>query len=261
MWAAGAGKLGYNGSMKSKVFPSRRSLPRDLAAFATGLVLACTLIAPRPGHASLPPDEILYQSSDLKIYRTLSHGTPVVVLTNVDAEGNFLSGDERFRGGPQATPTRPAPGSPDAGDGRGGPSTESGERGAVPGRTPSGSHVRVVVNAEGDSTPVDQGNVDVTTDGTGGTTVVININPPSPEKRDTVEVPAPLVYPFVALGGLAGGFRYPEHLYFLGYGLDTSSPSMFGGLGLNAGNRFGLKTGKPCDRGFDCMFGPEPQRP
>ncbi|HEU4401531.1 MAG TPA: hypothetical protein VFT43_05445 [Candidatus Polarisedimenticolia bacterium] len=86
-----------------------------------------------------------------------------------------------------------------------------------------------------------------------GTTIVININnPPEPPAA-----PAPVVvYSVLAVGGAPGTLRYPDHQPFLGYGTGIRSPSWFGGLGLNAGNHFGLKTGKSCELGFDCLFGP-----
>ncbi|OLC53419.1 MAG: hypothetical protein AUH92_06040 [Acidobacteria bacterium 13_1_40CM_4_69_4] len=243
-------------------FSIRRTVPFGLAASVAGLATACLSMAFHPALAALSSEEVLFQSSDLKIYRTLSRqGTPVLVLTNVDAEGNLLSGGDGASSHPQTLSARTAPESPGAEEARGDLSREESGHAAAAGRASTGGAVRVVVNGEGGTAPVDQRDVEVTTDGTGGTTVIININPPEPGRRETIEVPAPLGYPLVAFGGLPGAFRYPEHLYFLGYGLDTSSPSMFGGLGLNPGNRFGLKPGTPCDRGFDCMFGPVRGRP
>lgn len=237
-----------------------RMLPDGLAAWVIGLALTVTMLAPQPAHAAQPADEILFQSSDLRIYRTLSRGTAVVVLTNVDAEGNLLSGGDGPCSHPQAAPARPVTGLPGAEGAREGSPTGKGGQAIAPASTTDGGAVKVVVNGDGGATPADQPDVVVTTDGTGGTTVIVNINPARPDKPDIVDVPA-WSYPIIAFGGLLGGFHYPEHLYFLGYGPGTSSPSMFGGLGLNAGNRFGLKPASPCDKGFDCMFGPLPGRP
>jgi len=191
-------------------------------------------------------EETLFQSSELRIYRTVNRdGMPVVVLTNVDAEGQYFPGrpaDVPARG---ERPTPPGPSVPAA-------SPEAPERPAAPA-------VRVVVNgAEGDADAPSH-EVEVTSESTGGTTVIVNIHPPQPPPRETVVVPA--AYQPITGGVLVGPYTYPDHLYFLGYAPGTSSPSYFGGLGLNAGNRFGLKTGQACDRGFDCMFGPTGDHP
>jgi hypothetical protein len=185
--------------------------------------------------AAPPAEETIYQSSELRIYRTVNRdGTPIVVLTNVDAEGQFFPGrDERSLAAYSPPPAAPL---------------EARERET---KTP----VRVVVNRGDGESPAAADDVQVEADGRGGTTVIINIHPPAPPPPQTVVVPAVAGYPIVSYGGLAGPFRYPEHLHFLGYGHGTSAPSYFGGLGLNAGNRFGLKTGVACDRGYDCMFG------
>ncbi len=92
-----------------------------------------------------------------------------------------------------------------------------------------------------------------------GTTIVININapPPSPAEPDGF-APAfyPVIYPVASFAALPVPIGYPRNHHFLGYGLDISSPGLFGGLGLNAGNRFGLKTGSACGQGYDCLFAP-----
>jgi hypothetical protein len=224
----------------------RRSAVRA-AGLIIGSALALTIWGTIPALADPTPDEVLFQSAELKIYRTLSRGTPVLVLTNVDAEGNFLAARESSGGAPEVSALRPSPGA----GATGAPPEPPLSVPAVAGSDEPG-RVKVVVHGDGTASP-DQKDVEVTTEGTGDTTVIININPPAPPPR---EVEAPVwSYP-VVVGGLPGPFRYPKHQYFLGYGPNTSSPSMFGGLGLNAGNGFGLKTGVPCDKGYDCMFGP-----
>jgi hypothetical protein len=181
----------------------------------------------------------IYQSLELRIYRVVDrYGAPTVVLTNLDEEGNRLGGE------PQGAPCAPsAP--PEA--------SRAATTGDAPGSHP-GLHVSVH-GPGGAEAPEGAGSVEITGDGHGETTVVININnlPPPPA------VPAPepqAIYPVFAVGGLAGPFRYPDHQYFLGYGPGVSSPSLFSGLGLNAGNRFGLKTGRACGQGYDCLFAP-----
>lgn len=205
--------------------------------------------------AAPPADQVLYHSSELVIYRTVDRrGAPVIVLTNLDDEGNVLAGS-RDAG---AVETAPA-GSAASWIGeescrRAAPSGQSAEDTTVP-KQPDGGRVRVLVNRGDGEGPVDQG-VEVATQESGGTTVIVNVNPPP------ASAPGPSsYYPVLGYGGLVGPYKYPDHLYFLGYGTDTSSPSLFGGLGLNAGNRFGLKTGVPCDRGYDCLFGPPHDRP
>lgn len=212
-----------------------------------------TAAGPAPAQVARPAEEILYQSNDLRIYRSVDrHGAPVVILTNLDAQGNFFPG---HRSDAAAVERRSEPsGSPSL---AGSPEPASG---TAPHPAPA-AQVRVVVNRGDGADPADADDVQVEADGRGGTTVIINIHPPAPPERQTVVVPAVAGYPVVAYGGLAGPFRYPEHLHFLGYGHGTSAPSHFGGLGLNAGNRFGLKTGVACDRGFDCMFGPARDHP
>jgi len=206
---------------------------------------------PEPSRIVPPAEETLYQSDDLRIYRgTGRHGGPVMVLTNLDAQGNFFpghrsdapAGEERAR--PSGSP--PPAWSP-------APAAE-----AAPHSAPA-AQVQVLVNRGDGADPAAADDVEVRTDG-GATTVIININPPASPERQTVVVPA-VAFPTVAYGGIVGPFRYPDHLHFLGYGHGTSSPSYFGGLGLNAGNRFGLTTGVACDRGYDCMFGPKLDHP
>jgi len=213
-------------------------------AVTTAVASALALVTLGPTFAAPTSQEILFQSNDLKIYRATSErGVPVVVLTNLDALGNRLA---------------PAL---DSEVGAGEAGTCAPDRSPQAAATSSPGSVKVVVNQGGAEAPVDERNVEVTPDGPGGTTVIININPPASPEREIVVVPPPYTYPVVAIGGLQGGYRYPDHLNFLGYGPDTSSPSWFGGLGLNAGNGFGLSNGTPCTHGFDCMFGPRSKRP
>jgi hypothetical protein len=205
--------------------------------------------------AAPTPQEILFQSSELKIYRATSpRGTPVMVLTNLDALGNRLAPlpeDECV----------PAIAAGPEGGGRNTTGAGTSDRSPEVPTTSSSGSVKVVVNQGDGAAPIEERNVEVSADGSGGTTVIININPPAPPEKDTAVFPLPQAYPVVVTGGLAGAYHYPNHLYFLGYGPDISSPSMFGGLGLNAGNGFGLSNGTPCTRGFDCMFGPKTPRP
>src|SRR5262245_1403398 len=181
--------------------------------------------------AATPTEETLFQSTDLRIYRTvIRDGVPIVVLTNVDAEGRY------FPGRPAEDPARdevvvpPRPSVP--------------APASAPERPPA-PQVKVVVNAGDGEAGADSHDVEVSTESGGGTTVIINIHQPDPPPRETVVVP--VVYPPVTYGTLAGPYRYPDHLYFLGYSPGTSSPSYFGGLGLNAGNRFGLPSGAAWD--------------
>ncbi len=205
---------------------------------------------PEPSRIAPPAEETLYQSDDLRIYRGSGrHGGPVLVLTNLDAQGNFFPGhrSEAPSGEERAKPPGPPPAWSPA------PAVEP-----APQSTPA-AQVQVLVNRGDGADPAASDDVEVRTDG-GATTVIINIHPPAPPERQTIVVPA-AGFPTVAYGGIVGPFRYPDHLHFLGYGHGTSSPSYFGGLGLNAGNRFGLTTGVACDRGYDCMFGPAPDHP
>jgi hypothetical protein len=222
--------------------------PGARTVLPAGILGLLTLAAagPAPSRIAPPAEETLYQSDDLRIYRgTGRHGGPVLVLTNLDPQGNFFPGhrcdapavEERAK--PSGSPSPP------------GSTAPAGE--AAPHSTPA-AQVKVVVNRGDGAAPAGTDEVEVKTDGGGGTTVIINIHPPAPPERQTVVVHA-------AIGGLVGSFRYPDHLHFLGYGHDTSSPSYFGGLGLNASNRFGLKTGVACERGLDCFFGPARDHP
>jgi hypothetical protein len=221
------------------------------AVLGCGFALAFAWLAFSAAHAAPGGDEVLFASPDLRIYRTFDrHGNPTIVLTNLDDEGNFLDPRTAREEAPAARPPapreRPAPPAATAAGGRDDEARDEA----------SPNPVRVVVRGGGAERPAGDGEVEVTTEAGGSTTIVININnnPPPPAS-------VPAVYPILSFGGLPGAFRYPEHLHFLGYGHGTGSPSLFSGLGLNAGNRFGLKTGNPCGRGFDCMFGPEADHP
>jgi len=202
-----------------------------LAVVLAGLGGSASLAAPAS-------QDFIYQSVGLRIYRTTSRlGTPVVVLTNLDDEGNVLArhdgaGEE---GVPPRLPTAeeaevaPPPLSP---------------RPATPGEIPGGRGVSVLVHQGGDALPVDEQDVEVQSDGAGATTVVININLPAAPGGGTTFVPAPS-YPLFPYGGLAGPFHYPDHLYFLGYGPSNDTPVFFGGLGLSSTNRYARASGHP----------------
>jgi hypothetical protein len=195
------------------------------AAFVVlGALLACGVPLLR---AATSVENLLVWPEGVRVFRVLDrYGNPRVVITNLDDAGNPLPGASAQAPGvpPDPQACRPADSEArDTGHARAGGAGEAAE------------------------------------DSGGGTTIVININnaPPAP--------PAPASLPVYALpvayGGLIGPFRYPENHHFLGYGPGVGSPSLFGGLGLNSGNGFGLKTGVPCGAGFDCMFGPQPSRP
>ncbi len=187
----------------------------------------------------------IYATVDLRIYRALDRqGRPTVVLTNLDEYGNLL------RPTPDESPCAP-PSSPAEA-----PSAKESDKQAA-GRAP----VQIIINQGGSGAgPDDSGAVDVRGGTDGDTTIVININN-NPAPPAAPPSSAPLVYPAVLVGGLPGPFRYPDHQPFLGYSLDGSSPGLFGGLGLNAGNQFGIKTGRSCEHGYDCMFGAAHGRP
>jgi len=234
---------------------TRRSRHPDSRTIASVIAAILWLSPGSAGFRDAPfaaarDESVLYRSRDLLIYRAVDRrGAPVVVLTNLDEEGNALAApDESTRSDassarPQAETCPPTP-----------PPAQSAAE--SPGRRDAGSGgVRVVVNT-GDGSSDNQGGVEVATGEAGGTTVIVNVNPPPRPEPDSAAVPGGSFYPVLAYGGIVGPYRYPDHLYFLGYGPDTSSPSYFSGLGLNAGNRFGLQTGVSCSRGFDCMFGP-----
>ena len=239
----------------------RHALPGNFPAQCFALILASALVPGHPASGASRSDEILDPSSGVRIYRGVSrYGLPVVVLTNLDEAGNRLPSLGGAAGGAPASgrAASPCDGEDKA---QGKPESADANRASGTPASPPVASVKVVVNQGEGTGEVDARDVEVTADGSGGTTVIININPPISPERETVIVPTPFAFPVVAVGGLAGGYRYPDHLPFLGYGHDNSSPSWFGGLVLNAGNGFGLKNGTPCGRGYDCMFGPPGPHP
>ena len=172
--------------------------------------------------------EVLFESESLRIYRVLGpDGVARTFLTNLDEKGDPLlpepageavGGDRARRDDFRAADLQGAPES---------------RRSAAPAAEPH--------RHEEPST----------------TTIVININAAPPAAPAPAVVPV-VAAPYVIFGGLVGGFRYPDRQPFLGYGTGVGSPSMFGGLGLNAANGFGLKRDASCTKGFDCMFPPRP---
>jgi len=178
----------------------------------------------------------LFRSADLRIYRAVVRdGGATIVLTNLDEEGNRFGGEvvEASRTSPGAPP--PAAASNVV--------ASAGPASAAPG------------SVAADEPPTVEGRDSAAP----GTTIVININvaPPEPVVPDVdARAAYPVVYQVAAPAGHSGRIGDLSNHHFLGYGLDISSPGWFGGLGLNAGNRFGLKTGSSCGHGYDCMFGP-----
>src|SRR5438093_4216755 len=115
------------------------------------IVAVAVVLAGPGGSASLAApasQDFIYQSVGLRIYRTTSRlGTPVVVLTNLDDEGNVLAGHDGAgeEGVPPRVPTAeeavaPPPLSP---------------RPATPGEIPGGRGVSVLVHRSGDDLHVD----------------------------------------------------------------------------------------------------------
>jgi len=201
-----------------------------LAVMLAGLGGSASLAAPGS-------QDFIYQSSGLRIYRATSRqGTQVVVLTNLDEEGNLLAGHD---GAGEEGVRPPGPRVGEAADVAPPPSSA---RPAIPEESSGAAGVRVVVHQGGDAVSVDERDVEVQSDGAGATTVVININPPAAPGVGTMFVPAP-AYPFVPYGGLVGPFHYPDHLYFLGYGPSNDTPVFFGGLGLSSTDRYARASG------------------
>jgi hypothetical protein len=226
-----------------------------------GALLVSAQSAPARALTEGEDADVIFRSPDLRIYRALDRrGAVALVLTNLDEGGNLL------RGSSDTPVCAPAPSrTPDAGG-----SAPSASAATEPDRTSEGKAdasnepaghggVTVTVNGGTDAGPAGGTQVEVSDGGQGGTTVVININnnPPAPPPA-----PVPVYYSSaVVVGGIAGAFRYPDRQPFLGYSLDGRSPGFFGGLGLNAGNRFGLKTGNSCGNGYDCLFAPTGRKP
>lgn len=184
-------------------------------------------------------DEELYRSGDLRIVRSVDAlGKPIVLLTNIDAGGVRLSG------GPDDTACPPESAAPEA------------QAAAAPTEAPPSSGVRVIVNVSGGGSFVEgDAPSKVQVVGEGGTTVVVNVGTPGPDRGENEASPQ-VLYGSYPLVGLPGPFIYPSRQPFLGYGTAGAFPSLFSGLGLNAGNRFGLKTGRTCGSGYDCFFRP-----
>ncbi len=218
-----------------------RALRQALRFFHLGPVAALAVaLAGLGGSASLAApasQDSIYQSVGLRIYRTTSRlGKPVVVLTNLDDDGNVLAGHD---GAGEAA--MPPPRVPAAEDAEVAPPPLS-TRPAIPGGIPGASGVSVQVHQGGDAVPVDERDVEVQSDGAGATTVVININLPAAPVGGTTFVPAQ-TYPLVTYGGLVGPFHYPDHLYFLGYGPGNDTPVFFGGLGISSTDRYARASG------------------
>lgn len=222
---------------------------------AAACAVAVVLMIPVTGvvrASDVACDEPFPGVPDLRIFRSVDRlGRATVVLTNLDDEGNLLRGaaeEEAWMTAPRPTAAAVAP-PPEVS-----PAARTADDEPVA--------VRVVVRgSEGDREARDR-EIEVTGDGRGGTTIIVNVDA-SPAAPVAPAPPAlsPVAWPIVVVGGLVGPFRYPDRLPFLGYGPTTSSPGMFGGLGLNASNGFGLRGATPCREGFDCLFGPRPSKP
>jgi hypothetical protein len=204
-----------------------------------GLTLVLAGLGGSASLAAPTSQDFIYQSVGLRIYRATSRqGTPVVVLTNLDEDGNVLPGHEGA--GEEAARSPRLPNAEDAGVAPAPPPPQPAcaeERPGLPGAS-------VLIHQGGDAAPVDGRDVEVQPDGAGGTTVVININLPAAPAGGTTIVPGQ-AYPFVPYGGLVGPFHYPDHLYFLGYGPGNDTPVFFGGLGLSSTDRYARASGRP----------------
>ena len=231
----------------------RRAFP---VAVALGL-----LIGPLGGpdgraSAGQTQESILYESTGLKIYRgTTRLGAPAIVLTNLDDEGNVLAGGAG--GASDQSRTKPSIDTVVAE-----PAPADGER-AAPEERPEGrvaNGVKVLVQHAGDATPLDERNVEVRSDGTGGTTVIINVNTVAPPEKSPQFIPE-FGYPMVVQGGIVGPFRYPDRLPFLGYGLKNDTPVYFGGLGFSSTERYARALGRQNDPATDCTKGRGAERP
>ena len=218
-----------------------------LFSIITGLLvlfLPGSLFATGPGDllADSRHAGTVFQSESLRIYRVVDdRGRQRLVLTNLDNQGNRLSpDDDAAEAPPNRGPVRPAA-AVEMNEDRFDDETATEER-----------EISVAIGEE-KVVRVDDGK---------GTTIVININPPpAPAPApETIIVPA-VITSVIGFGGIAGPYRFPENHPFLGYGTGIRSPAWMGGLGLNAGNRYGLNTGTDCGPGFDCMFPPSAKRP
>ncbi|MEE9292011.1 MAG: hypothetical protein V3U83_03680 [Acidobacteriota bacterium] len=230
-----------------------------LGGFLTALQVATPAFAADP-EAIIR--DVIYESDEVRIYRTVRpDGQSAIVLTNLDAEGRRMGGeipapDRRptpiERRTVENLPSPPADPAYPTYDDALAASSDSGEGGVAP-----APDIQVIVNrGDGSQDAIQQDAVRVTPSA-GGTTVIINIDAVAPQRS----APLPVMFaPIVAFGGLRGPIRYPEHHHFLGYGHNNSTPGLFGGLGLNASNGYGI--GNPaCGNGFDCMFGPQTEHP
>ena len=210
--------------------------------------------------------DVIYESSEVRIYRTVRpDGQSAVVLTNLDAEGRRMGGEIPAPYRPptpierRAVEDLPSP-LADPADAAVYPASDD----ALPAPPNAGAgavapvpEVQVIVNrGDGSQDTVRQDAVRITPSA-GGTTVIINIDAVAPQPP----APVPVVFaPIAAFGGVPGPIRYPEHHHFLGYGHNNSTPGLFGGLGLNASNGYGIRN-TPCGVGFECMFGPQTEHP
>jgi hypothetical protein len=193
-------------------------------ALAIAWALAVTLpmapagpeaIAAEASLAAVPADEILFESPRVRIYRALDrHGRPTTVVTNLDENGEPLD--------PAVDPPAPRP-----------------EPAAAP--RPESPPVKVAIRrGNGEERAAGEDEIEVQSDESGGTTIVININnnPPAAPPAPAPPQPALVAVPVLGYGGIVGPFRYPEHHHFLGYGHGVRSPSSFSALGLRASDRF-----------------------
>jgi hypothetical protein len=206
--------------MKVRQSRGQSALGLARSTVLAGLVVTGTQLALADG----TPDQLVYQSPGLRIYRTVDrNGYPTLVLTNLDQQGTLLDPVGEASECPPVDASRP-------------------EEQSVPTEPPRSPRtgIQVVINSGSGGDPSSPGDVTVRDDESGGATVVVNINtspaPPSDE--------SPLFAPFyqvLASSGFIGAFRYPDHLPFLGYGTGASFPSFFSGLGMEPRPRFHLR--------------------
>ena len=176
---------------------------------------------------------VVYETESIRVYRIVDDlGRSRLVLTNLDEDGNRLAPEA-----PDASPGEPA----------GDESRQAGEGPVETSPATDAEPHEVHVDLEQDGVVrIDDGN---------GTTIVININPPPPPPVAEAAVLPVVVRPWIAYGGAIGRYEFPENHPFLGYTTGIDSPGWMGGLGLNAGNGYGLGRGGRC-RGINCMFAP-----